>query len=99
MLGGNRVEASSAEIEAHGQNLRAIVVMREAGAVISTQVSVYVLVAIVKKELQLDVSSITLLQILSVTVFEKMLLQQALTENARVSSNPVNPKQLNLFGV
>lgn len=59
MLGGNRVEASSAEIEAHGQNLRAIAVMREEGADISTQVSVYVLVAIVKKELQLDASSIS----------------------------------------
>jgi hypothetical protein len=38
-------------------------------------VAVYVLVAIVKKELQLDTSLYTLLQILSVTVFEKMPLQ------------------------
>ena len=62
-------------------------------------VSVYVLMAIVKKELQLDASLYTLLQILSVTVFEKMPLQQALIENVRASNNPLNPKQLNLFGV
>ncbi len=40
-------------------------------------VPVYVLVAIVKKKLQLDASLYTLLQILSVTLFEKMPLQQA----------------------
>jgi len=40
-------------------------------------VSVYVLVAIVKKRLNLDASLYTLLQILSVTLFEKMPLQQA----------------------
>jgi hypothetical protein len=38
-------------------------------------VSVYVLVAIIKKKLQLDASLYTLLQILSVTLFEKMPLQ------------------------
>ena len=41
-------------------------------------VCIYVLVAIVKKELQLDTPLYTLLQILSVTVFEKTSLQQAL---------------------
>ena len=40
-------------------------------------VSVYVLVAIVKKRLNLDVSLYTVLQIFSVTLFEKMPLQQA----------------------
>ena len=40
-------------------------------------VSVYVLVAIIKKKLQLDASLYTLLQILSVTLFKKMPLQQA----------------------
>ncbi len=40
-------------------------------------VSVYVLVAIVKKRLNLDASLYTLLQIVSVTLFEKMPLQQA----------------------
>ena len=42
-------------------------------------VSVYVLVAIVKKRLNLDASLYTLLQILSVTLFEKMLIHQAVT--------------------
>ena len=59
----------------------------------------YVLIAIVKKELQLDASLYTLLQILSVSIFEKMPLQQALTENAHLSNNLVNPNQLNLLGV
>jgi transposase len=64
-----------------------------------TAVAIYVLVAIVKKELHLDASLYTLLQIISVTVFEKMPLQQALTENAHPSNNLVNPNQLNLLGV
>ena len=42
-------------------------------------VSVYVLVAIVKKRLNLEASLHTLLQILSVTLFEKMAIDQALT--------------------
>ena len=41
----------------------------------------------------------TLLQILSVNIFEKMRLQQTLTENARSSNNLGNPNQLNLPGV
>ncbi|MES2356646.1 MAG: IS4 family transposase [Pseudomonadota bacterium] len=44
-------------------------------------VSVYVLVAIVKKRLNLDASLYTLLQILSVTLFERMPLQQAFQGN------------------
>ena len=41
-------------------------------------VSVYVLVAIVRKRLRLEVSLYTLLQVFSVTVFEKMPIQSAL---------------------
>ena len=41
-------------------------------------VSVYVLVAIVRKRLGLDVSLYTLLQVLSVTVFEKMPIRSAI---------------------
>jgi transposase len=62
-------------------------------------VATYVLIAIVKKELQLDASLYTLLQILSVNIFEKMPLQQALTENASPSNELVNPNQLILLGV
>lgn len=56
-------------------------------------VSAYVLVAIIRKRLNLDVSMHTLLQILSVTLFEKMPLQQAFDGNfERLGHN-----QLNLF--
>ena len=43
-------------------------------------VSVYVLLAIVKKRLTLDASLYTLLQILSVTLLEKIPIDQALPE-------------------
>ena len=60
-------------------------------------VSVYVLVAIVKKRLDLDASLYTLLQILSVTLFEKMPIHQTLAgdENRCNASQITN--QLNLF--
>ena len=64
-----------------------------------TAVAVYVLVAIVKKQLHLDASLYTLLQILSVTLFEKMPLQQALIKPARQPNDPANTNQLNLLGV
>jgi Transposase DDE domain len=60
-------------------------------------VSVYVLVAIIKKELQLDASLHTLLQILSVTLFEKMPLQQAFAESPGVANDVDLSNQLNLF--
>lgn len=60
-------------------------------------ISVYVLVAIVKKRLRLDVSLHTLLQILSVTAFEKLPLQQILGEAARPFNQSDFTNQLNLF--
>ena len=60
-------------------------------------VSVYVLVAIIKKELGLDASLHTLLQILSVTLFEKISLQQTLAELPDNSQQLVSPNQLYLF--
>jgi hypothetical protein len=60
-------------------------------------VSVYVLVAIVKKRLNLDASLYTLLQILSVTLFEKMPLQQAFPGGGCKTSNEPLCNQLNLF--
>jgi transposase len=62
-------------------------------------ISVYVLVAIAKKELRLGTSLYTLLQILSVTVFEKMPLQQALNDSAHSLDHISNHNQLNLFGI
>src|SRR6266576_448197 len=60
-------------------------------------VSVYVLIAIIKKRLNLDASLYTLLQILSVTLFEKMLIRQAVTGTAYKSSDDAQCNQLNLF--
>jgi hypothetical protein len=60
-------------------------------------VSVYVLVAIVKKRLNLDASLYTLLQILSVTLFEKMPLQQAFPAIANNTPEGVPCNQLSLF--
>ena len=60
-------------------------------------VSVYVLAAIVKKRLNLDASLYTLLQILSVTLFEKMPLQQAFPGNGHKIPDGMPCNQLNLF--
>lgn len=60
-------------------------------------VSVYVLVAIIKKELGLDASLHTLLQILSVTLFEKISLQQTLAELPADAQRLVSPNQLSLL--
>ncbi len=60
-------------------------------------VSTYVLIAIVKKELHLNASLYTLLQILSVSVFEKTHISQALRVDAtRTIAAPVD-NQMNLF--
>jgi Transposase DDE domain/Domain of unknown function (DUF4372) len=60
-------------------------------------VSTYVLIAIVKKELHLDASLYTLLQILSVSVFEKTLISCALQPDAVIPETPNSSNQLNLF--
>ncbi len=60
-------------------------------------ISVYVLVAIIKKQLKLDSSLHTLLQILSLTLFEKLPLQQAVAETEPVNNDTVLHNQLNLF--
>jgi hypothetical protein len=60
-------------------------------------ISVYVLVAIIKKRLGLEASLYTLLQILSVTLFEKMPMPQALSASQFQSDNPTSDNQLNLF--
>ena len=59
--------------------------------------SVYVLAAIVKKRLNLEASLYSLLQILSVTLFEKMPLLQALALDDQASIQPIPNNQLNLF--
>lgn len=60
-------------------------------------VSVYVLVAIIKKELRLKLSLYTILQILSITMFEKISIFQLLTETG-AADHPLCPaNQLSLF--
>ena len=60
-------------------------------------VATYVLIAIVKKELQLDASLYTCLQILSVSVFEKTEISCALQADAAQIDIPSSANQLNLF--
>jgi len=62
-------------------------------------VSTYVLIAIVKKELQLNASLYTLLQILSVSVFEKSQLLCALQPDEQHIEKSSDANQLNLFGI
>jgi hypothetical protein len=62
-------------------------------------ISVYVLVAIIKKQLKLDVTLHTLLQILSLTLFEKLPLQQVIADTAPETNDIVFHNQLNLFEI
>jgi hypothetical protein len=64
-----------------------------------TAVSAYVLVAIVKKTLNLDLSLYTILQILSVSLFEKTPLLQAFSELSRQIVEVEDHKQLKLFNI
>ena len=60
-------------------------------------VSVYVLVAIIKKRLRLEASLYTILQILSVTIFERTPLLQVLTDSDCNMQDCESLNQLNLF--
>jgi len=60
-------------------------------------ISVYVLVAIVKKRRGVEASLYTILQILSLTLFEKTPLDQLFNDKALQNLNEENPIQLNLF--
>jgi IS4 transposase len=62
-------------------------------------VSTYVLIAIVKKELHLDASLYTLLQILSVSVFEKAEISCALRPDAPAPRIVIPDNQLSLFTI
>ena len=63
-----------------------------------TAVSVYVLVALIKKRLHLQASLYTLLQIFSITLFEKMPLNQDFPQSDYTLEQNENPNQLNLLG-
>ena len=60
-------------------------------------ITVYVLVAIVKKRLNTDASLYTILQVLSLTLFEKTSLDQLLTNIEMPMTTQQNDNQLNLF--
>jgi hypothetical protein len=62
-----------------------------------TAVAVYVLVAIIRKRLDLQFSLHSMLQILSVTPFEKVPLFQLLNEMAPMEKSLTNPNQLILL--
>jgi IS4 transposase len=63
-------------------------------------ISVYVLIAIIRKRLKIDISLYTFLQIISVTAFEKVPLIQLLTNfdyNKTQNHNTESSNQLTLF--
>ena len=60
-------------------------------------VSVYVLVAIVRKRLEISLPLYTMLQIFSPTVFERMPLYQVLTDSDPSTDRAASRNQLNLF--
>ena len=60
-------------------------------------VSVYVLVAIVRKRLGLEASLYTLMQVISVSIFEKLPIQSAFSHGPYNSDGDIENNQLNLF--
>jgi len=60
-------------------------------------ISVYVLIAIIRKRLNLDTDLYTILQILSLTLFEKTPLEQLLTNRDYITDDAGMANQLNLF--
>jgi hypothetical protein len=61
-------------------------------------VSVYVLVAIVRKRLNIEVSLYTLMQVFSLAIFEKIPIRTAFLREPYGSENDIENNQLNLFG-
>lgn len=62
-------------------------------------VSTYLLVAIIKKRLNINLSLYTFLQILSISIFEKSPILQLINEVYYESKNYVSSNQLNLFNL
>lgn len=83
------------------QNLRITRFFGTSANAVKTQiwiaVSVYVLIAIIRKRLGLSIPLSTMLQILSVMLFEKLPLQQAFTDTDSFLLPPEIANQLNLF--
>ncbi len=66
-------------------------------AQIWTAIGVYVLVAIVKKRLALDASLFQILQVLSITLFEKTPILRAFDDTGPIEGPVSNPNQLSLL--
>ena len=83
------------------QHLRIKVFFGTSENAVKTQIwiaiSVYVLVAIVKKRLNLSASLYEMLQILSLTMFERIPLDQLLNDILTEDSRTLSANQLNLF--
>ncbi len=110
---GDRIPADARVLHAHSAEVAEAALTGESHAVAKSPEAVpeksapaerrgmvfmnYVLVAVVKKRLDLDASLYTLLQILSVTLFEKMPLQQAFPAGEYIPPEGMPRKQLNLF--
>jgi hypothetical protein len=60
-------------------------------------ICVYVLVAIVRKQLRIDASPYTILQVLSISLFEKTPISQALTSNPHIEQSGYTREQLTFF--
>ena len=60
-------------------------------------ITVYVLVSIMKKKLKINLSLMEILQILSIALFEKTLIKQALESDLLKIKNDISSKQLSLF--
>ena len=62
-----------------------------------TAISTYTLVAIIKKELKINKSLYTILQILNLTLFERMPILQLFAEPVLLNQTACTPKQPNLW--
>ena len=62
-----------------------------------TAIATYLLVAIMKKDFKLEQSLYTILQVLSVSLFEKMPILEAFSKNYLLSQDKQSCKQLSLF--
>lgn len=60
-------------------------------------ISVYVLVAILKKRLRLEQSLYTILQVLSITLFEKRPITELFTETDVIMQTTADPNRFPLF--
>lgn len=83
------------------QNLRIKSFFGNSENAVKTQIwcaiSVYILIALIKKRLNLDINLSTFLQILSVSVFEKVHILQLVTDSAHFTYKSRACNQLNLF--